>query len=136
MRGRQVFLDASFWIALRDPREPWHGHAQKAAFRLLQERTVFVFTAFVLAETHAHFARSPRIRVQILDDAESNPVMHGEPATTSDQAEAIQLLRQHADKSYSFCDAVSFVVMRRLGLRQAASFDQHFHQFGEFEVIP
>ena len=47
----------------------------------------------------------------------------------------MQLLRQYRDKSFSLCDAVSFIVMRRLGLRQAATFDEHFRQLGEFEVI-
>ena len=131
-----VLLDASFWIALRDPREPWHTRAREAAADLLRRRTHFVFTAFVLAETHAHFARSPRIRVQVLDDAQRNPALLWEPVTPSDEFEAVRLLRQHRDKSYSLCDAISFVVMRRLGLTHAASFDEHFRQFGGFQVIP
>ncbi|MDB6057270.1 MAG: hypothetical protein JWO95_1114, partial [Verrucomicrobiales bacterium] len=40
-----------------------------------------------------------------------------------------------SDKDYSLCDALSFVIIRRIGLRQAASFDKHFRQFGEFEVL-
>jgi predicted nucleic acid-binding protein len=131
----QVFLDASFWIALRDPREPWHSQARGAAERLLRQRTQFVFTSFVLAETHAHFSRSPAMRAQILDDAQQNPALRWEPVRQCDETAAVALLRQHRDKEYSLCDAISFVVMQRLGIRQAAAFDAHFRQFGGFEIV-
>jgi uncharacterized protein len=131
----QVLLDASFWIALRDRREPWHRRAQEAAEKWLGSRTRFVFTSFVLAETHAYFSRSPAMRTQILDDAEQNPAMHWEPVWRTDETAAATLLRKHRDKQYSLCDAISFVVMRRMGIVRAATFDGHFRQFGEFEII-
>ena len=131
----RVFLDASCWIALRDRREPWHGRARAVVKSLLSQRKQFVFTSLVLAETHAHFSRSPRTRCQVLDDAQGNPALHWEAVSSPDEAEAIRLLRQYEDKSYSFCDAISFVVMRRLRVRKVATFDDHFRQFGEFEVV-
>jgi uncharacterized protein len=134
--NQRVLLDASFWIALRDRRPPWHSQARETAQRLLGQKRSFVFTSLILAETHAHFSRSPLMRAQILDDAQRNPALSWEPVSAADEAQAVALLRAHHDKSYSFCDALSFVVMRRLGLRQAASFDHHFRQFGEFEVLP
>jgi predicted nucleic acid-binding protein len=130
-----VLLDASFWIALRDPREPQHGQARQAAERLLRQRTRFVFTSFILAETHAYFSRSPALRTQILDDAQQNPALHWEPVRQSDETAAVALLRQHRDKEYSLCDAISFVVMQRLGICRAATFDGHFRQFGGFEIV-
>ncbi|MHB8519684.1 MAG: type II toxin-antitoxin system VapC family toxin [Limisphaerales bacterium] len=133
---QRVLLDASFWIALRDPREPWHGRARHTAAELLRQRTQFVFTTLIIAETYAHFSRSPLIRGQVLDDAQHNPALHWEPVSPADEMETTRLLRQHQDKAYSFCDAVSFVVMARLGLQRAAAFDDHFRQFGRFEVVP
>lgn len=130
-----VLLDASFWIALRDAREPYHSRARLLTQQLLAARTGFVFTTLILAETHAYFSRSPLMRAQILDDAQKNPVLRWEPVSPADELEAIKLLRQHRDKSYSLCDAVSFVVMRRLRLQRAATFDDHFRQFGEFGVL-
>src|ERR1035441_10960860 len=97
----QVLLDASFWIALRDPREPRHGQARQTAGSLLRLRTRFVFTSFILAETHAYFSRSPAMRNQILDDAQQNPALYWEPVSHSDETAAVALLRQHRDKQYS-----------------------------------
>lgn len=133
---QRVLLDASFWIALRDPREPWHSRARQATVELLKNRTLFVFTTLILAETHAHFSRSRAISAQVLDDAERNPTLHWEPITRADESEAVRLLREHRDKSYSLCDAISFTLMRRLELNRAATLDEHFRQFGEFEIIP
>ena len=61
--------------------------------------------------------------------------MHLAEVSSEDNQRAIALLRKHDDKTYPFCDAVSFVVMRRLEVRRAAAFDDHFNQFGEFEVL-
>jgi predicted nucleic acid-binding protein len=40
------------------------------------------------------------------------------------------LLQQHQDKDFSLADCVSFVVMRRLRLTHALTFDKHFTQAG------
>ena len=44
--------------------------------------------------------------------------------------EALALLRSQLDKSYSLCDAVSFVVMKRQKMTDAFSTDHHFAQAG------
>lgn len=71
----------------------------------------------------------------MIKDAQHNRAMKWEPLSPVEELAALDLLTQHNDKQYSFCDAASFVVMRRLGLNRAASFDKHFREFGEFEVI-
>lgn len=42
----------------------------------------------------------------------------------------------YGDKLWSFTDCVSLVVMRRLEVRQAFAFDEHFLQFGTVAVVP
>jgi predicted nucleic acid-binding protein len=133
--SERVFMDSSFWILLRDETGPQHRRIVEATRQLLVNRTQLVVTELVLAETHAYFSRAPLRSLQILDDFENNRAIHCEPARPADQQEAIQLLRRYRDKAWSYCDAMSFSVMRRLGIRKAASADHHFRQIGEFEVI-
>jgi predicted nucleic acid-binding protein len=128
-------MDSSFWILLRDDVAPEHSRVVDLTRRLLGNRTQLVVTEMVLAETHAYFCRSPSRSLQILEDFENNRAIHCESARPSDQQEAIQLLRRYRDKAWSFCDAMSFSIMRRLGIYKAASADHHFRQIGEFEVI-
>jgi uncharacterized protein len=48
----------------------------------------------------------------------------------TDEASAKQILFRYDDKDFSFTDAISFVVMERLGIRTAFTFDRHFAQYG------
>jgi predicted nucleic acid-binding protein len=44
----------------------------------------------------------------------------------ADEQAAWDLFRRYDDKTFSFTDCTSFVVMERLGLRKAFTFDNHF----------
>jgi predicted nucleic acid-binding protein len=44
--------------------------------------------------------------------------------------EAMRLLEDRSDKSYSLADAISFVLMRRFALSEALTTDHHFEQEG------
>lgn len=48
---------------------------------------------------------------------------------------AMGLLLDRPDKSYSLCDAVSFVLMQHLGLTDALTTDQHFVQEGFVRLL-
>ncbi|MEQ2008482.1 MAG: PIN domain-containing protein [Limisphaerales bacterium] len=135
MHGHRVFIDSSFWIALRSDRQTHHARAREILPVLFKQRAQFLSTPFVFAEVHATFSRSQAVRERIIADFWENQLMHLPEISSSDHQAAIALLRQHADKSYPFCDAVSFVLMQRLEVKRVAAFDDHFRQFGEFEII-
>jgi uncharacterized protein len=44
--------------------------------------------------------------------------------------QALTLLEARPDKTYSLCDAVSFVLMKERGLLEALTTDHHFEQEG------
>src|SRR5690606_36552258 len=112
-----------------------HPDAMAISKMLMENRCRLAVTPFVFAEVYAIFSRRPNVRQQIVRDVWQNPIVRIEQPTYQDQQEALALLKSHSDKSFSFCDALSFVVMNRLGLRAAISFDDHFRQYGKFEVI-
>ncbi len=47
-----------------------------------------------------------------------------------------RVFKQFSDKGWSFTDCGSKVVMEKLGINQAFSFDHHFRQFGSIIVFP
>ena len=47
-----------------------------------------------------------------------------------DEYAAVDLLEKYADQAVSFTDFVSFVLMRRHGIREVFSFDSHFARAG------
>jgi predicted nucleic acid-binding protein len=130
-----VFIDASFWVGYRDDEELRHEEAYRIMERFLRERAQFVTTWQVFCEIHANFSRNSKKRELILLDFWQNPLILVEQTSTLDQKNAVEILRANRDKAYSLCDGLSFAIMRRLGIRRAASFDRHFKQFGEFEII-
>jgi uncharacterized protein len=132
----RIFLDASFWIVYRNERELLYPIARRTIGELFHQRVHFVTTLPVICEVHAYFARFQAEREMVLKDFYGNPIVTIQEASHHDQTKALELLRTHDDKSYSLCDALSFVVMRRLHLKRVLAFDNHFRQFGEFEVIP
>ncbi len=50
-------------------------------------------------------------------------------------AQAVELLQARPDKSYSLCDAVSFVLMRERGILEALTTDKHFVQEGFIRLL-
>lgn len=59
-----------------------------------------------------------------------------ERITEGDFVQACQIYKQFCDKEWSFTDCTSYVVMQRLKITQAFSFDHHFRQFGTIAVLP
>jgi uncharacterized protein len=129
-----IFLDASFWIASRDERDAEFRSARQITARIAQRGFLLVTTLLVAAETHAYFSRSA-VRYAVLDDMDENPAIRIETLQPSDPSAGIRLLRQFKDKQFSLCDAVSFVVIERLGINRALSFDRHFRQYPNVQTI-
>jgi uncharacterized protein len=133
-----IFVDASVFYA-RVARDDEHHTDADAFFGHL--RSPRFTTTAVVYETHAlmlrisRVANSAHVARRFLDEIDAGlaRVVH---VTREDHGRAVALVHEHHDKSYSLCDAVSFVVMERLRIRRAASFDRHFRQFGKFDVWP
>lgn len=48
---------------------------------------------------------------------------------------AFALLQDRLDKTYSLCDAVSFVLMNERGITEALTTDRHFEQEGFVRLL-
>jgi predicted nucleic acid-binding protein len=124
----RVLVDTSAIYALLDRDDANHRAARAALERLRKRRDEPFLTSFVLAECHALLlARlGPDIARRWLVTL-AWPV---ERTTAEDEEAAREIITNHSDKSYSFTDAASFAVMRRLRVPRALAYDRHFSQFG------
>jgi uncharacterized protein len=129
--GRWVHVDTGAWFALSDDRDQDHVAARTISGWLTAEGYTFVTTNFIVAETHALAlvrrgpARARTVLRWLLDDTLQR--VRIEPA---DEERAVEIIEQYADKVFSYTDATSVAVMRRLGIDTAFTFDRHFAQFG------
>lgn len=130
-----IFVDTSFWVALRNRADRRHADAQALLAR--HADAALATSNQVLGETWTYLRRKAghRSAVGFLDGVTRSPrvqVLSVEPAQ---EEEAWRWLRRHDERSYSFVDATSFALMRARRIRQALAFDGDFAAAG-FEELP
>ncbi|MFN8637665.1 MAG: PIN domain-containing protein [Chloroflexota bacterium] len=127
-----VFIDTSGFYAVLDDGDSHHADAVQIFSELSAAGTRLVFTNFVRAEAHAltlnrlGHATANRLLARLQTTAVTTLVR----VTEEDESAALQLIARYHDKDFSVTDATSFVVMERLGLHHALSFDDDFRQYG------
>ena len=124
-----TFVDASFLFAYLLTDDANHERARawelSVAGRLL-------ITEYVLLEL-ADGLTAPAVRdlaVETFEVVRSRPGITVIAASTALMDEGVALYRQHKDKRWSLTDCISFVVMRREGIRDALTSDHDFEQAG------
>jgi uncharacterized protein len=125
----RIFLDTLYVVALLNRRDQYHARAAELA--QLYEGRFFLITDAVLIEIGnalaKHFkTQAVEVIERFLQAADVEVVRLTEELFT----QAFALYRQHQDKEWGLTDCLSFVVMRRAGIREALTFDQHFVQAG------
>lgn len=124
-----MLLDTSGLLCLLHRSEPFHQRAlalyRAARLRLTHSYIVAEFVALANARGLPRPAALAFL-LDLLESPDIEMVWVDEPLSR----EALALLSERADKSYSLCDAVSFVLMRRHNLREALTTDRHFEQEG------
>jgi len=128
-----VLWDSSAIVALLDAGDRRHQDAVDIAERLAVEGRYGAITNYVEAETHALLLR--RLGRGTALGWLLKPTIPAVRAVPADEQRAREILTRYRDKDFSLCDAISFAVMQRLGVRTAFSFDRHFLQYGRFEVL-
>lgn len=129
-----IFVDTSFWIALRNRRDP--RHAEAATLLRARADGGFATSNQVRGETWTYLRR--RVghdgAVAFLDVLERSPRVQLFSITDKQEQHALKWLRQRDEREYSFVDATSFVLMRELRIREALAFDGDFSAAGFVEL--
>lgn len=129
-----IFVDSSFWIALRNQYDARAGEAAA----LLQQRgnDSLVTTNHVRGETWTFLRKRAGYRsaVHFLDLVERTPRLRIEFVDQKLEREALRWLRRHDERPYSFVDATSFALMKRLRIKEALAFDGDFAAAGFVEL--
>ena len=76
------------------------------------------------------------VAVAFLDRIAGTARLEVEVVDEPTEREALDWLRRHDERSYSFVDATSFALMRHLGIRDTFAFDGDFAAAGFVEPRP
>ena len=129
-----IFVDTSFWVALAIDEDARHIEASKL---LAAHASAALATSNdVRGETWTFMRRrfGHRTAVALIDRLEQTPRLRVLRSDSSDEQEAWAWLRRHDEREYSFVDATSFALMRRLAIRAALAFDGDFSAAGFVEL--
>ena len=137
LRQRRVFVDSSAYLALLDQHDRNYRQAQAIVEALADARYRQFITNTLLIEAHALILTELGISVaaQFLRDMDRSRTVVVR-VRAADETRAKLLIYQYDDKPFSFTDAISFVVMERLGIHIAFTFDRHFGQYGFTAATP
>jgi uncharacterized protein len=124
-----MLLDTSGLLCLHHKAEPLHDHART----LYKQARIRLTHSYVLAEfvALANARRLPRLpALTFITDLLENPDIETVWVDEALHREAMTLLLARQDKTYSLCDAVSFVLMRQRNITEGLTTDHNFEQEG------
>ena len=134
MTGGRVFVDTSAWFAYVNAGDPDHRRVRDvlddAPDRLVTSTYVFDETV-TLTQGRLGHRRAVAVGRTLLDPA----IVDLLRVTPVDERTAWTLFERRPDKSYSFTDCTSFVLMRRERIGHAIALDEHVAQEG-FTIAP
>ena len=130
-----IIVDIEAWYADFIRNDPDHN-AARAFLKHNTDRLIttdhVIGESFTLLRMRGRRARALEALTHLL----SEEAAQIEWLKDTDAREAFTVFQKFSDKEWSFTDCVSKVVMERLAIKKAFSFDRHFRQFGSVEVVP
>ena len=129
-----IFVDTSFWVSLAIDADRHHVSASRL---LAAHSGVALATSNGVRGVTWTFVRrrfGHRAAVALIDRLEQTPRLHVLHVGDGEEDEAWAWLRRHDEREYSFVDATSFALMRRLAIRDAFAFDGDFTAAGFVEL--
>ena len=128
----EVFLDASYAVALSSSRDLHHGRAVALAERLKHAGTRLLTTRAVVLEIGNALARlrHREAAIRLLEAIDSDPQVEIVPLSDDLYRQAFDLYRSRPDKEWGLTDCMSFTVMQDRGLVDALTADEHYRQAG------
>ena len=130
-----TFVDTGAWAALFAPQDGLH---ERAVAWTQAAQDLLVTTDYVADEVLTLLKSRCGVHLA-LDAGEalwSETLASLVYLTTDDIAQAWRIFQRYTDKGWSFTDCTSYAVIRRLGIRQAFSFDRHFDQMPGIRRVP
>ena len=133
---QSVFVDTSFFKAFFDPKDEFHKKALVIWKKLKEKQMPLLTTNYILDESFTliriRCTLPVAIKLRYLLYRYSS-IISIERVTVDDEVHVWEWFEKDWSR-LSYTDCVSFVVMKRLGITDVATFDEHFKRAG-FHVM-
>lgn len=134
MEKRMIFVDTSAWVAIEDKKDINHLKALQYKMQLLESQRRLITTNYILDETFTlmlldlGYTRTINFKQKLDYLINSNLVIVGFITPDIEKAGWEVFERYNKDKTWSFTDCTSKVIMDIFGIDEAFTFDRHFEQ--------
>lgn len=132
-----LFVDTAGWMAMADRKDPLHQEFRRFRDAHLKKGGLLVTSDYVMDETLTLI----RVRIgldasrRFYEQAVGSARLRWERLDVSRCQAALEWFFGWTDKTFSFTDCTSFVILRELGLKKVLTCDGHFRSAG-FEIVP
>lgn len=131
----RVFVDTGAWydyLTMEDDAEALSPDDERLARILEAEAIELVASTYVFDEvvTLVQARLGSEAAVQAGNLLRDPSIVRLEPVMAEDEEAAWRLFQDRPDKTYSFTDCTSFVLMARMGIEAAATTDSDFEREG------
>jgi hypothetical protein len=125
-------MDTSAWAALKNVKDGLHKKAQELNKQLLNSNYSYVTTNFVLDESYTLLLRKAGhyVAVELGEEIRKSKIVEVVHISEDIEERAWLSFKKYSDKSFSFTDCTSFVVMKELKIKECFTDDIHFQQVG------
>jgi predicted nucleic acid-binding protein len=125
---RRVFADTGFFIVLANEDDSRHGTAWDYKKYFVSEGYSFVYTDLVFAELirPGRHRLNWRLCARIGAEVQSGEEYELVRGAAYEVAAWKDFFLKYDDKEFSFCDCVSFAIMKDLGIKEVITTDQDF----------
>ncbi len=132
----RIFLDTSGLIALSDEKDKNHNRAKAYLKEQVHRGARFVLSRNILVEYIDGVTKriGKEKAIEELDNILNSRLLIIEPVSKMDWDKAVRYFRKYKDQQIDLTDCLSFVIMERLDLRIALTFDHHF-QIHRFDIL-
>ena len=132
MNPERLFIDTNYLVALLDPKDDLHSVAMAASryaknCRLLTTDFVIIEFLRLFAKRNYLHREAAVVTVKRLRD---NPNVDIVPASRELFDQGLAMYLAFKDKQWDLVDCTSAYVMRKSGITQALTHDEHFVQMG------
>jgi len=133
-----IFLDTSAFLAIENKKDTHHQEAVVFRDSSLKAGKAFITTDYILDESYTliRFRAGHHIAVQFGEALRGSQLLWVEHISPEVIEKAWQLFKNFSDHDFSFSDCTSFIIMERLHIQTAFTFDHHFKEYGRFTVRP
>ncbi len=131
-----IFLDTSFIVAFFNNKDKNYKQARTIIKETMEinSQILFVYTDYIFDELITLLKNKHQPINQILEIGENilNSKIWKRITITNEQFyETWEMCKAYEDKSWSFTDISSFILMKEINIKFYLSYDKHFEQYGK-----